>query len=361
MKCRNCKRELPENSLFCNWCGVKQIKEKNEISIPKPTKNSTGYHGQVMVDGKRVRVSGKTEKEYREKALAYKQKEIAINNLTLKECLTDYINSNSETLSPGTIRGYDQILRNRFPDYMNKKVTEIDFQKMVNDEAKLIVRGRKISPKTIENGWGLVSAALKYAKLPKPDINTPDVPTTETDFLDHEQIKTFITAVKGDVCELPALLALHSLRASEIFHLTAGDISKDSIRVAGAMVRDRNNKWIDKQTNKNRLSTRMVPIIIPRLSELVPESGRLVLPKQQTIRMHLERICKANNLPVVTLHDLRRSFASLAAYLHWQEETICAVGGWKPGSPIVHSIYIKVSNKAINEDVAKMQKYLQQQ
>jgi len=361
MKCRNCKRELPENSLYCNWCGVKQIKEKNEISIPKPTKNSTGYHGQVMVDGKRVRVSGKTEKEYREKALAYKQKEIAINNLTLKECLTDYINSNSETLSPGTIRGYDQILRNRFRDYMPKKVTEIDFQKMVNDEAKLIVRGRKISPKTIENGWGLVSAALKYAKLPKPDINTPDVPTAETDFLDHEQIKTFIKAIKGDVCELPALLALHSLRASEIFHLTADDIGKDSIRVAGAMVRDRNNRWIDKQTNKNRLSTRTVPIIIPRLSELVPESGRLVLPKQQTIRMHLERICKANNLPVVTLHDLRRSFASLAAYLHWQEETICAVGGWKPGSPIVHSIYIKVSNRAINEDVAKMQKYLQQQ
>ena len=359
MKCRNCKRELPENSLYCNWCGVKQIKEKTDISIPKPQKTKTGYHGQIMVSGKRIRVSGKTEKEYRENAKALKSGEKDVNNQTLKECIEDYINSNSDTLSPGTIRGYDQILRNRFRDYMNQKAADIDYQKMVNEEAKKIVRGRKISPKTIANGWGLVSAALKYAKIKKPDINTPDVPTPETDFLDHEQIKTFLKGIKGDKCELAALLALHSLRASEMFHLTAEDVSDGQIRVAGAMVRDKNNHWVDKQTNKNRKSTRTIPVIIPRVMELLPESGRLVLPKQQTIRTHLERVCIKNNLPIVTLHDLRRSFASLAAYLHWQEETICAVGGWKPGSPIVHDIYIKISNKAISEDVQKMKKYLE--
>ena len=28
MQCINCNREIPDNSLFCNWCGKKQIKEK---------------------------------------------------------------------------------------------------------------------------------------------------------------------------------------------------------------------------------------------------------------------------------------------------------------------------------------------
>lgn len=28
MKCCSCSREIPENSLYCNWCGKKQVKTK---------------------------------------------------------------------------------------------------------------------------------------------------------------------------------------------------------------------------------------------------------------------------------------------------------------------------------------------
>ena len=32
MKCKSvrCKREIPENSIFCPWCGFRQIAEANE-------------------------------------------------------------------------------------------------------------------------------------------------------------------------------------------------------------------------------------------------------------------------------------------------------------------------------------------
>lgn len=353
MKCKNCKRQIQDNSLFCNWCGARQLKEKNEITIPKPTKTKSGYSAQVMIDGQRIRVTGKTEAEYRQAVTKLKSGEKEPEKApTLKACMEDYINSNTATLSPATIRGYDQILRCRFQPFMAVSVSDIDFQKMVNDEA------REVAAKTVKNAWGLVTASLNYAKQPFPEINLPAVPAAETDFLDHKQIKVFLKAVKGDDCEAAALLALHSLRASEMYHLKAGDINNNTIHVRGATVRDKHNQWTDKATNKNRRSTRDIPIIIPRLKKIIPESGPVVTMCQTAVRDHIERICNNNNLPVVTLHDLRRSFASLAAYLQWQEETICAVGGWSPGSPIVHKIYIKISNTAIKEDIKKMQNYL---
>ena len=354
MKCRNCKREIEDKSRYCNWCGFKQDKEKNDIAVPKPTKTKNGYTAQIMVKGERVRVTEPTEAKYYERAREIKSGKQAVKPLpTLKEAITDYINSNSETLSPATLRGYDQILRLRFNNYMLLKLDSIDYQKMVNDEAK-----KDISPKSIKNAWGLVTAAAGYAGFHIPAINLPKVPKAETDFLDHKQVKTFIAAVKGDDCEIAALLALHSLRASEMYHLQASDIKDNTIRVHGATVRDKNNKWVDKDTNKNRTSTRDIPIIIPRLKELLPASGPVITIKQTTVREHIENICKAHKLPVCSLHDLRRSFASLAAYLGWKMETICAVGGWRPGSPVVHDIYIKVSNTAIKEDVKKMKKFL---
>ena len=354
MKCKSCKREIQDNSIFCNWCGTRQIKDYAEITIPKPKKRKDYYSAQVMINGERVTVTGKTEAQYRKNALALKDGEEEVSKAgTLKSIITDYIESNSATLSPATIRGYDQILRNRFQNYINEPANKIDYQKLINDEAKLK------APKTVKNSWGLITAALGYADIKIPEVNLPAVPEAVTQWLDHKQIKKFIKAIENDPAEVAALLALHSLRASEMYHLETKDISKDGIIVRGATVRDKNNKWVDKNTNKNSRSTRTIPIIIPRLLKIIPDSGRIVIPKQTTVREHIERICIENRLPVVTLHDLRRSFASLAAYLKWQEETICAVGGWSPGSPIVHKIYIKVSNVAVVEDTKKMKNYYQ--
>ena len=355
MKCNNprCKRTIQDNSIYCNWCGTKQIREVYEIVIPKPTKTKDGYSAQVMIDKKRVRIKGKTEQEYRKNVIAAKAgDEESKSTQTLKYIITDYINSNSATLSPATLRGYDQILRCRFKEYINLPVNKIDFQKLINEESKIK------SPKTVKNGWGLVTASLNYAKIKVPEVNLPAIPESDEDFLDHKQVKKFLEAIKGDSCEIPALLALHSLRASEMYHLEAKDISKDGIIVRGSTVRDKDNKWVDKDTNKNRTSTRTVPIIIPRLLEIIPSTGRIVIPRQTTVREHIETICIKNRLPVVTLHDLRRTYASLAAYLQLHEEYICATGGWKTGSPVVHKIYIKVSNKTISEDTQKMKRYL---
>ena len=352
MKCRNCKREIQDNSLFCNWCGAEQIKPKDDYYVPEPVKRADYYSGRITVDGKKITVKGKTRKEYYQNVQEIKKGAAPKDYPTLAKAIQNYIDININVLSPSTIRGYTFIKKTRFKDYQDKKLDTINYQQMINECAK------EYKPKTVKNSWGLVSAACKNAGFNPPEINLPAVPVSKTDYLDHKQIKTFLAAIKGDDAEVAALLELHSLRLSELLHLEVEDIKNDSIHVHGARVRNKDGKLIDKETNKNRTSTRDIPVIIPRLTEILPKDGKAVTLGAETIRQHLKRICEANGLPIVSIHDLRRSFATLAAYLKWQEETICAVGGWKQGSPVVHQIYIKVSDKAIKEDVKKMQQYL---
>ena len=45
MKCKICKRDIPDNSIFCCWCGEKQLRErkkKGEIKVPKPRQLKSG-------------------------------------------------------------------------------------------------------------------------------------------------------------------------------------------------------------------------------------------------------------------------------------------------------------------------------
>ena len=37
MLCKNCKRDIDDDSIFCKWCGEKQIRErrkKGEVKVP---------------------------------------------------------------------------------------------------------------------------------------------------------------------------------------------------------------------------------------------------------------------------------------------------------------------------------------
>ena len=249
-----------------------------------------------------------------------------------------------ENVSPG------RIAKKRPPAIRNTEIGKIDFQQMINDEAK------KYAPKTVENAWALVTAAFNDVKIPVPDINLPAVPKSDEDFLDYEEIKLFLDAIRGDSCELAALLMLHSLRLSEVLDVTAADVRENKIHVKGAVVRDKNNRLVEKETNKNRLSTRSVPVMIPRFLELLPEEGRLVTVPPTTITTHIERACKQAGVTVCTPHDLRRSFASLGYHLKWSERTIMLLGGWN-SIETVHKIYVKLSEKDVNIDVLNMQNY----
>ena len=268
----------------------------------------------------------------------------------MADIIRNYIDSNTYTLSPSTIRGYEIIFRNRFQGYMGKPWESIDFQKMVNAEARIA------SPKTVINAWGLVSAALTAAGETPPKIKKPAVPPSDEDWLDFEQIKLFIDAVRDKPVELAALLALHGLRRSELLDLTVDQFKSNGIYLRGATVFNADNKMVHKATNKNATSTRVVPILMPRILELLPESGKAVTQHPSAIYRGITNACKAAGVPVCSVHDLRRSFASLAYHLGWNEQTTQQVGGWAD-LQTVSKVYRKLAERDKREDVAKMQEF----
>lgn len=354
MKCKSCKRDIPDESIFCMFCGEKVIRnrrKKKEVSVPKPRKlGSDTWFGQPMVDGVRVSVSAPTEEEYYAKARAIKLGLLEVskvNRATLKCVIRNYIDDNANILSPSTIRGYEIIYRNRFKNYMDCDVNSINYQAMVNEEAVLV------SAKTVLNAWALVSAALGASGYKVPKIKKPSVVRKEEDWLDYQQIKVFLNAIRDSDIEVACLLALHGLRTSEFLDLDVSQVSENGILVRGATVPNKDNEYVHKETNKNRSSRRTVPILIPRLLELLPKEGKVVDMHPSTLRWRLEKVCTNAGLPTCSPHDLRRSFASLAYHLGWNAQTTMLIGGWS-NLQTVNEVYRKLAEQDKLDDVEKM-------
>lgn len=355
-KCKSCKNVIEDGSLYCRFCGEKLFVQKRELSVPKPRILADGsYSAQIMVDGKRIVVHGRDEAEYRANARAYKVKAVEAKynaRYKLGDVVDMYISANEAVLSPSTLRGYGIIRRNRFKAFMDMYLDDINWQQMISIEAK------KKSAKTIKNSWSLVSASLSFVKYEVPDVNLPAIPRREKEFLDYEQVTLFLKAVKGTNAELPALLALHSLRMSELRGIEVSDIKDGYINIHGAVVRDADNVFVRKETNKTEKSTRRVPVLLDRIYEILPENGRLVPEMPHTVTDRINDVCRRAGLPEVGCHGLRHSFASLCYHLDINERTVCRLGGWS-NMQTVHKIYIHLSNADVDADVKKLRDYFE--
>ena len=108
------------------------------------------------------------------------------------------------------------------------------------------------------------------------------------------------------------------------------DLEKDIIHVRGAAVVDEHGKLIHKAENKNASSTRDVPIMIPRLKELLSADadGYVVSINPNNVYRGINRACESHNLPLVGVHGLRHSFVSLAYHLGWSEIATMRVAGY---------------------------------
>lgn len=279
---------------------------------------------------------------------------------TVTALIDQYIKSKSNTLSPSTIRGYRAIQKNRFKGTLERSASDIaanEWQSIANKEAALC------SPKTLKNSFAFIRTVLRSeAKIIIPDVTLPGSVSNETAFLDPEEIKLFVNAVKDTKYAVPTLLALSSLRISEIYALQWEDIAKNPkfIRVAGSVVLDEDHRFTKKKQNKNSSSARNVPIFIPELAAAIERdrqsSGRVVTMKQNTLRLGIHKICKDAGITNVTVHGLRHSFASLAYHLRIPERIAMEIGGWA-NINTMQKVYTHIAKSDISRYQTELQKF----
>ena len=106
MVCKNCKRGIDDDSIFCKWCGERQIRErkkKGEVKVPKPRQLADGrWFAQVMIDGERHNAYGNTIAEYETNARALKQGLIKVakrpDDITVAQAIDKYLDSKKNRL-----------------------------------------------------------------------------------------------------------------------------------------------------------------------------------------------------------------------------------------------------------------------
>ncbi len=338
------------------------------MKIPKPQKLPSGnYNIRLRLGDQDISITERTSKECIRVATLYKaeykagkqMRNMSADNLTLKECIKQYIESSKATLSPSTILGYTRYLNTRFLKYQNQKLSSIRWQKMIDDELKLV------SEKTVYNAWGLVHAALSSVGYPIPKVKTAKIPVKEVAFLEPEEIPAFCKAVKGQNSEIGLLLELHGLRLSEVLGLDWSRVflDQEKIIIRGSKVRSLDGYSV-KNTNKNASSSRAIPIMIPQLKAALEavenKKGPVVTMSAPGLLSAAKRTCRKAGITEVTNHGLRHSFASLCYYLNIPERQLMEWGGWSDYQTM-HRIYIRLASSARNESSLKVTHFFTQE
>ena len=272
-----------------------------------------------------------TKREAERMALEYKNAP-QLSDLTVGEAVKGYIDSKKNVLSPSTHRSYMSIYRTHFK---SSKFGSIKVSGLDNIAAQRFVSDLDLSPKTIRNISGLLTASVqmycpaKILVITMPARKRPDLYTPTTD-----EIGTLIDSIKDDreLYIVVLLCAFGPMRRSEACAIRYDDINykENTITVRRARVLDSDQKWIYKDTPKTDTSFRT--IIFPQ--EAVKTIGRgfgYVIDKStpDAISARLDHALKRAGLQHFRLHDLRHYAASILHAIGIPDQYIMARGGWK--------------------------------
>lgn len=332
-----------------------------KVKVPEAERLPSGsYRCRVMVNRQKKSFTAPTKREAEQAALEYKIGLLAEENekpeITIRKAIDEYLTLKSGALSPASVRGHrikQRCYLQSIIDTPLSKLSAAAIQQAINDE--------KCSPKTIRETWALIRPAIKRYGV-SYDVSLPAVQSDEHAFLSADEIPVFLKEAEGSKYEIAFLLALHSLRVSEILGLRWEnvDLEKQSITVRGATLFDENNKLVNKPTNKNRSSRRTIPIMIPRLSQLLSDAERtgefIVIANPNSIRASANKICRKANLPEVGTHGLRHSFCSLAYKLGISEKVTMQLGGWSDYGTM-RKIYTHIAQADISDSVQQIKNF----
>lgn len=273
----------------------------------------------------------KAEAEMRASEFSASKRRRARSDLTVGEAIDGYIKAKEGVLSPSTVRSYYGMAKH-FSAIEKKRLRSLS-----TEDVQRFVSGLFLSPKSVSNIYGLFSSACRmYAPDMRFDITLPSKRKKRFPTPSEEQVRMLYEGADPKL-RLCIALAMCGFRRGEICALRYEDIDGKTVHVHADMVKDKDSRWVYKETPKELESDRF--FILPDfVADLIGDGeGFIVKWSPDSITKRFIDLRRSLGLSV-RFHDLRHFFASIGAEImpdYYLED----MGGWARGSRVMKSVY----------------------
>lgn len=283
---------------------------------------------------KRIEYTGKrdAERQYRDFCIEVERETGIDRSMTIEGLLNWYISDfelNGGKIT--TIRAYrtaSKPIISFLGGYCAKDVNLVDIDRFIASETKIR------SSKTIRNELSLLKSSYTFAikrgllkDNPCMYASAPRQIKPKVNILSESEVDDFYKALDNTVIDFKVMceLALFcGLRKSEIYGLMKCDIT-DKIRIERVRHHIKGKSFIEttKTTTSNRILV-IPPFILDDISKMIesqksrPDSSDFLIlngwgepPSSYWCDKHMHQLIEDNDLPRVTMHGLRHTYASM--------------------------------------------------
>lgn len=240
-----------------------------------------------------------------------------------------------------TVNGYANIIRNHIRPALGRVRLADLSPELINGYYQWLAREKGLSPNTIRKHHVLLHTALKSAfrqgvipANPVQRATPPPATAVEVAYYTPARLARLLRAVKGEALEVPVRLACFlGLRRGEILGLRWRDVDLHSGQLSVRWVRTTVGSRVVEKPPKTSGSCRTLSIaalddlleLLRSLHDLRRREGApcapddfLLLgpdglpPRPSALSAALAAFVREHNLPPITFHGLRHTFASMA-------------------------------------------------
>ena len=364
MICKKCKKEIPEGSSYCNWCGAPQKRDQKKKLYQRP---DGLFEKSMTINGKRVVFRGRTEKEINQKMLEYQeQKERGELFSVIAE---QWREEHFETLSPNTLKGYTPACRRAiefFGDYSIKDIAPADVKKYLASFPKTWAQKTYRNHMLVLNQIFNYAAAngeietnpAEYVQIPKGLKKTyRRAPTPE----EIEGIKKGLSLSFG---LFPFFLLYTGCRLGEALAIQYKDIDRKAgkIHITKSVYFTHNQPGIKQpKTEKGIRDVVLLDVLADVLPKGKPNQylfgGNQPFTKSE-FDSRLKRYKQEAGLPEITPHMLRHGYATILHEAGIDPKDAQVLLGHAQLSTTM-DIYTHITEKVAAESAEKLNTYTQ--
>lgn len=290
-------------------------------------------------------VEYKTKRELRRMYDAFEDevKGNIISGMTVSALLDNYINKKKALgIKATTLKGYEVCAQRLEASVGAISADSLTTYQLENFIAQSVNNGldgeKRYSPKTLSNTIGLLSAAYEDAirtgrlsKNPCKNVSLPKRTKKEILVFSEDEVMTFLNVLKNERIDFRVgyeFCLLCGMRRSEVLGLKAEDIDLPNKTVTISHTRHWVSGAVVEQGTKTARSHRTLAlpdVLVRDIEELFRQRRLFMYPKSEyliqdgfgnainpsSFTNHIGLIEREYGLPMVTVHGLRHTFASM--------------------------------------------------